>query len=433
MKSMPLFLRTVSIPLLIKNSLLGLILLLPFQINKLILAEETFFSGKFNPFTSVFLHIQEIIIIWIILLFGIDLWQKKILKTKNSIIIASLVGFFFLAAASSFNSEIPFISLLSVLKLIPLLILYLIFVQNYCALESIEKALIVSMSLQSLLSLWQYLSQKSLGLYFLGEPYIAVETSGLAKIVSAENIILRPYGTFAHPNILAGFLVISILLTLFLIVKKEKPGNMLWYPLFLLQTVALIFTFSRSGIIALMISLIVLIAGAYKTILPKKLGFSLAATVIIIALIAGLNQDIVKRFSIFTDNAVKERIEQSKSAFAIIKNHPLGVGLQSSTSNLPDLENKILSPWDFQPVHNLFLIISLELGVFGGLLLVFLTIYIFLQLIKKNTLEARLSLSILVAAAILSQFDHYLFTSFHGQILIIFLLFFFKFQPLPPK
>ena len=70
---------------------------------------------------------------------------------------------------------------------------------------------------------------------------------GIAKIDLDGTKIMRAYGTLAHPNILAGYLVTALIFTFHRIRKKEYIA----YPVFVLLLSALVLTFSRSAILAL--------------------------------------------------------------------------------------------------------------------------------------------------------------------------------------
>src|SRR5258708_5260679 len=74
---------------------------------------------------------------------------------------------------------------------------------------------------ESILAIAQFFNQGSLNgvLYFLGERTFTATTSGIANASVSGELILRPYGTFPHPNVLAGYLLIS--LTLLLLYAKS--------------------------------------------------------------------------------------------------------------------------------------------------------------------------------------------------------------------
>lgn len=81
--------------------------------------------------------------------------------------------------------------------------------------QGIFSVIIISAILQSFIAIIQFLLQKSIGLTFLGESIFSVFDPGVAKIVINGDIFVRSYGFFPHPNILGGFLALSLVITLF--------------------------------------------------------------------------------------------------------------------------------------------------------------------------------------------------------------------------
>jgi len=86
-----------------------------------------------------------------------------------------------------------------------------------------------------------------------------------------------------------------------------------------------------------------------------------------------------------------------------------------------------LSPWLFQPVHNVFLLAANELGVIGGLLLPAIPVFLFYLLIRKVTRGGEderekqfghILIAMLAGIITVALFDHYFFTIYAGQVLI---------------
>src|SRR3989338_4321320 len=97
--------------------------------------------------------------------------------------------------------------------------------------------ILVSSSFQAGLAIWQYLNQYSAGHRYLGEEFLRPGLSGLAEFPSngvvnpaiaqflpnlstisdGFSLNMRAYGTFPHPNVLAGFLFFGILASLYLL------------------------------------------------------------------------------------------------------------------------------------------------------------------------------------------------------------------------
>jgi hypothetical protein len=71
-------------------------------------------------------------------------------------------------------------------------------------------AVAVMAVLQSIVGILQFSHQESIGLQMLGEPILSSYVGGVSTIEIGGGRILRAYGTFPHPNILAGFLALGL-------------------------------------------------------------------------------------------------------------------------------------------------------------------------------------------------------------------------------
>ena len=73
---------------------------------------------------------------------------------------------------------------------------------------------ILSGFFQAIIAIVQFLYQKSLGLAFLKESIFSPLDVDVAKVIIENHIFVRSYGLFPHPNILGGFLAVSLLITI---------------------------------------------------------------------------------------------------------------------------------------------------------------------------------------------------------------------------
>ena len=106
--------------------------------------------------------------------------------------------------------------------------------------------------IQSLLVIAQFIKQGSLGgvFYFFGERFFTPATPGIANASINGELLFRPYGTFSHPNVLAGFLLISLISLLFSLPwDKGKFEKTFWAVTLLLGSSALLITMSRLAIV----------------------------------------------------------------------------------------------------------------------------------------------------------------------------------------
>ena len=139
---------------------------------------------------------------------------------KNLFIRKLLIFLLFVyLLCGAINSQNPFNSYVHILKLGECLFLGYAISQTIFTEQLFKKAL-VALSLgtlfSSLLAIAQFISQGSLGgaFYYLGERTFTSQTPGIANASINGELLLRPYATFSHPNVLAGYLLCVLVLLL---------------------------------------------------------------------------------------------------------------------------------------------------------------------------------------------------------------------------
>ena len=198
------------------------ILSVPFQISMVLWEAPNWGRGFFNPYASIEFYFFELMILLSGIFFLAHHW-----KNKNPIRIgylsyyALILGWWFLVLFSlAYQGVDSGFALAVTAHSAVFVLLYFLIVNRVASVRSLLVALIVSMSFQSLLAIFQFLMQSSLGLSFLGEPFIASDIAHLAKMNFGEIELIRAYGTLPHPNVLGGFLSLSMIGTFFLSIKK---------------------------------------------------------------------------------------------------------------------------------------------------------------------------------------------------------------------
>lgn len=143
----------------------------------------------------------------------------------------------------------------------------------------------------------------------------------------------------------------------------------------------------------------------------KKLGLVVFLAVVMFGVIfAGYSDLFITRAQVSSRLEIKsvtERSDYLKDSYKIIKKDWLfGTGIGNYTKELSRENPK--RPWfDIEPVHNVFLLVFSEIGIFGALFFIALLVYLFIQSWRKNNI---LNLSIIAALAIMMMFDHYLWS-----------------------
>lgn len=272
--------------------------------------------------------------------------------------------------------------------------------------NSVIKALGTTILFQSLLAIFQFVLGRSVGLWIIGERSFNLLTPTIAKFNFYEYVVLRPYGTFPHPNVLAGFIV-----TILPLINYFKSSFHKLIPI--IGGLASILTFSRVGTLVLLL----------------EAGFYLRKKILILLLI--LTPLILVRFgSVFNFDyiSVVRREELALTALSFFQQSPLfGIGLNNFISHGAVTEIISGQVRFFQPVHNIYLLSLSETGLVGFLGLGILIGYPIYRLwINRKDSFSKVLLYCWGILLFLGMFDHYLLTLAQGQRLL-FLIWGFSF------
>ncbi len=262
-------------------------------------------------------------------------------------------------------------------------------IKNYLSIFFVSTSL--ALIFESLLSFGQFFSGHTLGFWLLGERTFFISTPAIAKFDFRGLQFLRPYGTFPHPNVLAGFMVISVLV-LFLL--KKKVNYIYW-----LAITTVLLTASR----------VAMTAGFFASIifLPKKylIWFLFAVGVI--------SPFLYIRFSSlfnFDSLAFFRREDLAGIALNLFSRSPLtGIGINNFIPSGAD--QVLVGPSRFlQPVHNIFLLQLSETGILG---LIGLLVLIGIPFVRNKTMRV-----VWIVIIFLGMFDHYFLTLPQGYRLL---------------
>jgi O-antigen ligase len=281
------------------------------------------------------------------------------------------------------------------------------------------------------ISILQFHFQHDLGLRRLGESYLNPNIDGVAKIVLHGKRLIRPYGTFPHPNPLSAFLIFALFITIFFRTRAVKPVSKMFYEISLIPlTFGIFLTFSRASLIALIISIVAYIVLLH---LGKSLNKRSLLPLVTILLAAVLSFGILRPYlttrETLNDQGADLRILYNKIGFSMLKSKPIqGFGPGTSMLHMEQFAPRPLQSWEVQPIHNYYLLAVVELGLVGGLALLYAIFFSFLSLIKKTIKKISIPneriyyramlIAIFVSFAILMLFDHYFYTLQQTQLLL---------------
>lgn len=311
-----------------------------------------------------------------------------------------------------FLSKSPLAGLFGLLRLAELLFLGFYTIKNIRNLKPVVYALSIGLTFESALAIAQYFNQGSLNsiFYFLGERTFNSQTPGIANASLNGSLVLRPYATFSHPNVLAAYLVLSMTFILFSFRKTLK------YPLLLVGTAALFLTLSRVAILIWIVAFSFWLIKKFWISSKIKIVFFLIATIALVHF-----SPLYTRFSSLslTNEGVESRILLSKAAVDMVLDKPiLGVGINNFLINLPLYEKPTGSIFHLQPVHNIFLLVLAETGILGFGFFMWFLFKTFRKVLKRNAFALILFSEILL----LGSFDHYFLTLQQGQLMFVLVL-----------
>ena len=420
------------------------ILFLPTQLGKHFWPDFSFVSGIRIDYLSPIIYFTDVLFV---LLFAVFLLRKRrsftILNFKTQIVKLKRKSkmYFFVCFAllflvcNTFFSNNPLLSFYGLLKLCEcsFLVIYLVkTIHKRVHLQWISFLFAVSALFESTLAIAQYVNQGSLNsfFYYFGERTFTGTTPGIANADIGGTLVLRPYATFPHPNVLAGYLLVSIILVWSFVLKS----NQRWVQLFgvvslIISSIALLLTFGRVAIL-LWLFLVLFIVGRNifkmaKTFRIRVFFVFLLAMGLIILSTSPLVHEISLRFlqTSLSDESVTERTELLSASLKMMQAHPfIGVGLDNFIPALAPLQKPMPLGLYLQPVHNIFVLVLAETGIVGFVLFIWFLVVTVKRIMSQESGIRNMLSCLLLIIFFTGSFDHYWLTLQQGQLLFAMIL-----------
>ena len=380
----------------------------PFSLRFIIFEDFSYRFGNFNPFVTGFLYLPEILLATIFILWLINKYKVFSSRKKGyrpSLLWMLLILFVInIGIISLLNGEL-ILFLFFFLRVIEAIIIYLLLVDELLPIKKVITILLSATLFQIIWGWLQWELNHSLGLTFLGESVINANTFAVAKEDISEGVKqIRPYGSFLHPNILAAYLM-TILFSSIPFLKRKKL--IIWIPLL---TAGIYFTHSSAAMLTTLISFIAIGSFTFFTNINQKKTIVLFSVFILLIVNLWFFQNSYAVNS--NNNSWQERLNQNVISLSMFHDNPLGVGVAEYTLQSEKYTPKKLLPWEFQPVHNTYLLILNESGIQGLILLLITIIIIFYKYWNTGWIAP------IFALIFIAPFDHYLWDSFVGFILL---------------
>ena len=424
------------------------------NMRKIFLTPYSFLNGTFNEYTTLSFSWADLLMLAVIIIYTIR-WlisqfsdipltkaiQYNVIRYKSSVIrfyydvsreTIILLVFLVWIGLSVFWSQYKLIALYRFATFLEISFFAIIAVKslkNQKWLRLAFFALIFNGLFQSILGIAQFVHNKSLEIHWLGESILGANIDGVAKIIIGGEKHIRAYGTLPHPNILAGFLMIPIFIILAELLNrlafakfdniKVSRGTFLdvipiWVILisFTIIFAGFLLTFSRSAFLGLTVGFLLLcFLHRKKLARQSRLGLVIIffSAVLAVGYLTHSNKDTI---SLFSTQSLEERNLYQNVARETISVHPLaGVGIGQFVfeefQKHPDLEG-----WEYQPVHNVYLLVFSELGAIG-LALFILWLLLILEWGSRKECNTKLLLTynvfccIVLLYFLIFLFDHY--------------------------
>ena len=421
----------------IKWSFYLFVFLLPWQTKLIVRAGA-------NNFSEISFYASHLLLIFVLLIFLSYRAFNKNYQERVQVAWYCLAGFSFFIFLSFFFAPDKVLAFYKyIIIMLGFGLFYLLqegFKRSAYGEAILEKSRVMLIFLSSIflhvsLGIYQFLNQKAFSFKYLGLASHYPENVGVSVIETLSGRWLRAYGGFDHPNIFGGVLAISIILASYLLAKKklirtkkEITESIFLFVFYFFALLALIFSFSRSAWLALIIGLIAL----FIIFLIKKEKWALGRLVALLffsAILSGVMyfsyQDLftarVNAEGRLEEISFSERRFQIDEAASVLRDKWLfGTGIGNYTTFLAnkDLENNGLkkADWAYQPVHNSFLLLWSE----SGLLALFFFLTFFIALWRRSSKEV-FAWSLLLPLILLMFFDHWLLSLPFGIIFLFFI------------
>jgi len=384
----------------------------------LTLGANEFEYGKLSIYAS---DIIFALIVFLFLCFKIK--QIKTIKLDKQFLICFLfllicsINYFFAS-----NLEMYFYYFLRIIECVAIL-----FILQFVKIDFKKLFIffITSIVFHGIIGIFQFINQNIEPNKYLGIAQHLSSAGGTSVLENCSGRFLRIYGGFTHPNVFGGFIVIAIIFLLILFFTDNNLNKKTRFSYFLISGFlleVLFLTFSRSAFFALLICLFLLfifqiLKKSYKNLLVISL-FIFIICFINIFIFKDLIYSRVLQEDRLELKSISERSILNNQAYKLLENNWVsGVGLGNYIPHIYENINSKLDVCDYQPVHNVYLLILSELGIWGLICYLLIFIYAIFNKIKQKNYLFILPILIIL---IINFFDHYFWTS-HSGIALSFL------------
>ena len=389
---------------------------LPFQLGKHLWPSFSYVLGQRVDYLSPTLFLSDVSILGVFFLSFLPFF-RRMPPLFYVLLLFLAVGIFF--------SPSPILGWYTLLKLVEFVFFAWALIQERQIWSFLFWSFLPGLLLEGILGVLEFVHQASLnGLwYFFGERFFTAATPGIANASIHGQLILRPYATFPHPNVFAGYLVIVLLFFLLWTLSQTTR---------FLRFLGIVLLVSATGVLFLTLSRVaILIWLAFFFGITAIHYFKNKLALILLGAMAVVLSGLILLDSLFSGRflalgayaqALYLRGLLQQASFGMILTHPIfGVGLGNFLVVLPQyLSSHVLFGF-LQPVHNIFLLVLSETGLVGFGIFLYVLLQGFMggyrHVQEPSSPLALFPIVSLCAICLIGLTDHYFLTLQQGQLL----------------
>lgn len=393
-----------------------LIFLLPTQLTLHLWPHWAHVFGIRVDYLAPTLYLTDLLLFVIFFLFAFNKQRsvkKKFIRKVNTPLVIVFVGFILVNIFLAANKAPAILKWFKLIEL-SILVFYISSEKKFDFGSWLLKPLSYSLILFSLIGAYQFLLQSTIGgfFYYLGERSFSAQTPGIALVDLFGQQYMRAYSTFSHPNSLAGYFLVGLILLIGF--KSELRLGKLKLLSIMFGFLAIALSFSLGTCLA--VGMVVMLFVWRK----RKSAFRfIVSAIFYLAMVISLLSPFIfyKTFTKGIDLPEKysKRIELTKVSGMLFAQKPFaGVGLNNFITSLSEASVNTSVIWWLQPVHNIFLLVISETGLVGFMFFFYLIYFA----IKNSQDTKRWQLAVAIVAIILTGLvDHYWLTLQQNQLL----------------
>jgi len=285
---------------------------------------------------------------------------------------------------------------------------------------------------QFIFGAYQFITQQSFASKWLGMAMHSADQLGAFVIETDSGRWLRAYGTLSHPNVFGLYVGIGLLMCVGLTAFRGHGKHLAYFAFMPIISSALLFSFSRSAILAVTVGFVWMAVSAYASDAAPHFRRVLVPSFMIIAATFGtlgwLYAEPLRTRTMaegrLEERSIDDRVSQYQDAVELFSRNVLrGVGIGQMPLVLAEETATERNWWQYDFVHNVPMLVAVETGIFGFLIWMGFVISTFGIMWRRLAHQTGTHTGVTVFAAcfitmiVASMFDHFLWSSWFGQIM----------------